>query len=380
MALKIAERGKVAPFLVMEVLRAAGEREAAGKDVLHLEIGQPGFSAPAGARRAVVEAMERDPLGYTDAFGIDALRARLSTHYRDAYDIAVPEAQIAATTGSSAGFLLAFLACFEPGDRVALADPSYPCYRKILKAVGVEPVPVAVSAATRYQPTPEDLAKLGDIAGVVVASPSNPTGAMFAPGELHRLAEWCDGAGVRLISDEIYHGLTYEGSAETAAVSPSAIVVNSFSKYYAMTGWRIGWSVLPADIATPIENLAQNLFISPPTVSQVAALAALDCREELEANKAVYARNRQRLLGALAARGLKPTAPPDGAFYIYTDVSGFSNDSNDFCRDMLSEIGVAATPGYDFEPENGGRYVRFSYCATEDDVTEAARRIESWRA
>lgn len=379
MALKLAERGDVAPFLVMEVLRAAGERQALGKDVLHLEIGQPGFQAPKGARDAAARALADDPLGYTDAFGLPRLRARIARHYAAAYDLALPDARVAAVTGSSAGFLLAFLACFEAGDRVALADPSYPCYRNILKAVGVEPVAVPVDAGTRYQPTPEALARLGDIAGVIVASPSNPTGSMFAPGELHRLARWCDDRGVRLISDEIYHGLTYGAAAETAAVSPSAIVVNSFSKYYAMTGWRIGWCVLPEPLVAPFERLAQNLFISPPTLSQIAAAAAFDCVEELEANKAVYAANRRDLLDALAARGLVPAAPPDGAFYVYVDTTSISNDSSALCRAMLDEIGVAATSGLDFQPDNGDRYVRFSFCAAREDVAEAARRLRTWR-
>lgn len=380
MPLKLAERGDVAPFLVMEVLRAAAERAATGKDVLHLEIGQPGFQAPKGARAAAARALETDVLGYTDAYGIDALRAGVAAHYRQAYDLPVAERRVFATTGSSAGFLLAFLACFEPGDRVALADPSYPCYRNILKAVGVEPVAVPVGAETAFQPTPEALSQLGDIAGVVVASPSNPTGSMFKPGKLHRLARWCHDRGVRLISDEIYHGLTYDGpAAETAAVSPSAIVVNSFSKYYAMTGWRIGWCVLPEALADPFERLAQNLFISPPTLSQIAAVAALDCREELEGNRAVYAENRKALLSALEDRGLQPAAPPDGAFYIYVDASPISNDSAALCRAMLDEIGVAATSGLDFQPTGGDRYIRFSFCASQSDVAEAARRIRTWR-
>lgn len=380
MPLKLADRGDVAPFLVMEVLRAAGERAAQGKDVLHLEIGQPGFQAPKGAREAAARALETDQLGYTDAFGIEPLRAKIAAHYKTAYGLDMAEARVAGTTGSSGGFLLAFLACFEPGDRVALADPSYPCYRNILKAVGVEPVAVPVGADTAFQPTPEALAKLGDIAGVVVASPSNPTGSMFQPGELHRLARWCDDNGVRLISDEIYHGLTYDGlPAETAAISPSAIVVNSFSKYYAMTGWRIGWCVLPDELADPFERLAQNLFISPPTLSQIAAAAAFDCTDELERNRAVYAENRRDLLSALTDRGLAPAAPPDGAFYIYVDASPVSNDSAALCRAMLDEIGVAATSGLDFQPTGGDRYIRFSFCAGREDVAEAARRIRTWR-
>jgi len=379
MAIRLAKRGDVAPFLVMEVMRAASERVAEGKDVMHLEVGQPGFKAPLGARQAAARAIETEPLGYTEAFGISPLREKIASHYISSYNLKVEERRIAATTGSSGGFLLAFLACFEPGDRVALADPSYPCYRNILKAVGCEPVGIPVTAETSFQPTPEALAKMGDIAGVVVASPSNPTGSMFAPGELHRLARWCDDNGVRLISDEIYHGLTYGPKAETAAISPSAIVVNSFSKYFAMTGWRIGWSILPDDIIGPFERLAQNLFISPPTLSQIAAVAAFDCRDELERNKDVYAANRLELLDALTARGLVPAAPPDGAFYIYIDSTSLGNDSSVVCAAMLDEIGVASTPGYDFEPENGGRFIRFSFCAAQEEIQEASRRIRTWR-
>lgn len=379
MSLKLADRGDVAPFLVMEVMRAAAERQATGKDVLHLEIGQPGFQAPTGARRAAAAALETELLGYTDALGMPKLRSRIVQHYRDAYGVNLPEHRVAAVTGSSAGFILAFLACFEPGDRVALADPSYPCYRNILKAVGVEPIAVPVSAETHFQPTPEALAKLGDIAGVVVASPSNPTGSMFLPGELGRLARWCDDSGVRLISDEIYHGLSYGPVAETAATSPSAIVVNSFSKYFAMTGWRIGWCVLPENLTQPFERLAQNLMISPPTLSQIAAVAAFDCRDELEGYKAVYAANRADLLDALTARGLAPAAPPDGAFYIYVDAAPLSNDSSALCKAMLDEIGVAATSGLDFQPSGGERYIRFSFCTAREDVIEAARRIRTWR-
>ncbi len=379
MALKIAERAEVAPFLAMDVMRDAGERMAAGEHILHLEIGQPGFQAPKGARAAAARALQDDPVGYTDAFGLPPLRAGIQEHYRLIYGMDIPEHRIAATTGSSAGFVLTFLACFQPGDRVALADPSYPCYRNILKAVGVEPVIVPVGPETRFQPTPEALAKLGDIAGVIVASPSNPTGSMFLPGELGRLARWCDDNGVRLISDEIYHGLTYEWPGETAVGSPSAVVVNSFSKYFAMTGWRIGWCILPEDVVEPFYRLSQNLFISPPTLSQFAATAAFDCREELEGNRAVYARNRRVLLDALAARGLHPVAPPDGAFYLYVDTSPISNDSMTLCREMIGEIGVAATPGLDFQPEEGARYVRFSFCGPSEDIAEAAQRLRTWR-
>ena len=379
MALKLSERGDVSPFLVMEVMRAAAEREATGKDVLHLEVGQPGFPAPKGARLAAARALETETLGYTNALGQPDLRSKIRVHYRDHYDIDIDESRIAVTTGSSAGFLLAFLACFAPGDRVALADPSYPCYRNILKAVGVEAVAIPVDASTAFQPTPGALAGLGPLDGVVVASPGNPTGSMFASGELGRLADWCHTAGIRLISDEIYHGLTYGQDGETAAGSPSAIVVNSFSKYFAMTGWRIGWAILPEDLCKPIERLAQNLFISPPAISQIAAAAAFDCHEELQGYRDVYAANRLDLLDALSARGLTPAAPPDGAFYIYVDTSPVANDSPSFCTSLLNETGVAATSGLDFDPIRGSQSARFSFCASRADVHEAAKRIKAWR-
>ena len=306
MVLKVAQQSDVAPFMVMDVLRAAIERQEAGKDVLHLEIGQPGFSAPKAARQAVAKAMEVDNLGYTDSAGIAPLRAGISMRYKALYGVDVPPERISATTGSSGGFLLTFLACFDPGDRVALADPSYPCYRNILKALGMEPVRLKVGPETRFQPTPEAIEAAGDIAGVIVASPSNPAGAMFAPGELGRLADWCHAKGIRFISDEIYHGLTYGRAAETAATSPSAVVVNSFSKYFAMTGWRIGWCVLPEDLIERFYRLSVNLFISPPTISQFAALAALDCTEELEGYRRIYAENREVMLDA--ARRPRPDA------------------------------------------------------------------------
>jgi len=379
MVLKVSKQTSIEPFLVMDVLRAATERQETGKDVMHLEIGQPGFSAPAAARGAVAERLEVDNMGYTDSAGIAPLREGIARRYRDLYGVDVPPERIAVTTGSSAGFLLSFLTCFDRGDRVALADPSYPCYRNILTALGMEPVRLKVGPETRFQPTPEALEAAGDLAGVIVASPSNPTGSMFAPGELRRLAEWCERSSIRLISDEIYHGLTYERRAETAAGFDTAIIINSFSKYFAMTGWRIGWCVLPEDLVERFYRLTVNLFISAPTVSQFCALAALDCEDELERNRDVYARNRTVLLEALAARGLEPAAPPDGAFYIYVDTTSISNDSAELCRSLLEETGVAATPGYDFDPDRGGRYVRFSFCASPEEVDEAARRLKTWR-
>ena len=380
MALKIARRGGVDPFIVMEVMRAANERVAAGGDVFHMEVGQPSGGAPQGAIAALKSALDSGPLGYTEAMGTPALRRRIARHYADVYGVSVPWERIAATTGSSAAFLLSFLAAFDPGDRVVLTDPSYPCYRNILGALGIEVVHVPVGPGTRFQPTPAVLDSIGgEIAGLVVASPSNPTGSMIRPAELADLTRYCDGRGIRLISDEIYHGITYGTEAATAlATTGDAIVINSFSKYFSMTGWRIGWMVLPDSMVETVERLSQNLFISPPSLAQVGALAAFECSAELDANVARYARNRDILLEALPKAGIGSFAPPDGAFYLYADIGHLTNDSRAFCARMLAETGVAATPGIDFDGGRGARFMRFSFAGATEDMAEAARRIGDW--
>ncbi len=380
MALKQARRAEIAPFIVMEVMRAAAEREATGKDVLHLEVGQPSTPAPRKVREAARRALDEDGLGYTLALGIDALREAIARHYRDVYGTPVGAERVVVTTGSSGGFLLAFLACFDVGDRVALAEPGYPCYRNILAALGVEPVPIPVDGTTNFQPTADLVAALpGRIDGLIVASPSNPTGTMVSGEELAALAAACRRRGARLVSDEIYHGITYGRTATTAAaLADDAIVVNSFSKYFSMTGWRLGWLVVPADLIKPIERLAQNLFISPPSLSQRAALAAFDCRDELAANVARYRRNRDLLLNELPAAGLADLSRAEGAFYVYADVSRVSDDSQEFCRRLLADTGVAITPGLDFDPPRGHRWVRLSFAGSTDHMAEAARRIRGW--
>ncbi|MEX0760238.1 MAG: aminotransferase class I/II-fold pyridoxal phosphate-dependent enzyme, partial [Tistlia sp.] len=351
MALKVGARGHIAPFIVMDVLRAANERQAAGADVLHLEIGQPGTPAPAAVRAAAKRAIDEQAIGYTDALGLPALRRRIARHYAETYGVEVDPARVAVTPGSSGGFLLAFLAAFDPGDRVALAAPGYPAYRNILGALGLEPVLLEAGPAERYQPTPALLERAGPLAGVIVASPSNPTGTMLGEAEMAALADWCGQAGVRLVSDEIYHGIGYGSRAVTALERDDrAIVVNSFSKYYSMTGWRLGWLVLPEELARPVECLGQNLFISAQSVSQYAGIAAFDCTEELDGYVAGYARNRALLLERLPAAGLDRLAPADGAFYLYADVGHLTNDSQAFCRRLLAETGVAITPGIDFDP------------------------------
>jgi aspartate/methionine/tyrosine aminotransferase len=387
---KISGRSAVDPFIVMDVMRAAGDyaRRAAAEnlpDVVHLEVGQPSTPAPRLARQAAAAALEAGPLGYTDALGLMDLRQRIARHYRDFYACDLDAKRIAVTTGSSGGFLLAFLAAFDPGDRVALASPGYPCYRHILSVLGIEPVLIETQPETKFQPTPQLLDRLlgridgGKIDGLIVASPSNPVGAMVSPDELAALARWCDAHGVRLISDEIYHGITYGMPAATAAAfSDHAIVVNSFSKYFSMTGWRLGWLGLPPELVRPVERLAQNLFISPPAVSQAAGIGAFDAGEELDANVQRYAANRALLLEELPKAGFTRLTVPDGAFYIYADVADFTSDSLDFSKRMLAETGIAATPGLDFDPARGAHFMRFSFAGSTPDMAEAARRLKAW--
>ena len=381
MTLKIAQRGKIPPFIVMDVLRAANERAAAGADVLHLEVGQPSTGAPAGVLAAAREALSRDVLGYTETLGLPALREAIATHYRRQYGVTVAPEQVIVTTGSSGAFVLAFLAAFEPGDRVALAAPCYPAYRNILTALGLVPVELPAGAADGYQATVDLVRGHGaGIEGLVVASPANPTGSMLTPAQLTALAHHCAAAGIRLVSDEIYHGILYGTPAATAcAASDEAIVINSFSKYFSMTGWRIGWMIVPRGMLRAVECLAQNLFISPPSLSQHAAIAAFDCREELDANVARYADNRALLLEELPKAGFERFAPADGAFYLYADVAHMTNDSREFCRRMLGELGVACTPGVDFDPARGHTTLRLSFAGATETIAEAARRLKAWR-
>ncbi|MGF7173422.1 aspartate/methionine/tyrosine aminotransferase [Azospirillum doebereinerae] len=381
--LKVSKRGAIPPFFVMEVMRAAAEREAAGLEVLHMEVGQPSTGAP----RRVVEAAANavvgtDPLGYTGALGIPPLRAAIAKWYRDRYGVTVPESRVVVTTGSSGAFQLGFLAAFDPGDRVAMASPSYPAYRHTLTAIGVEPVELPTGPEHRFQPTVELLEKLDrPVQGLIVASPANPTGTMLSRAELTALSDWCKANGVRMVSDEIYHGLTYGTDAVTAAeVNEHALVVNSFSKYFSMTGWRLGWMIVPDDLIRSVECLAQNLFISAPTLSQVSAVAAFDSTEELEGHIARYARNRALLLEELPKAGFTKLAPADGAFYIYADVSAMTDDSEAFAKRILEETGIACTPGIDFDPARGRRFLRFSFAGAEATIAEAARRLIAWRA
>jgi aspartate/methionine/tyrosine aminotransferase len=382
MALKVSRRGRIPPFIVMDVMRAANDRAAGGADVLHLEVGQPSTGAPAKVIAAAQAALGSDRLGYTEAFGLPALRRRIADHYAAAYGIAVDPARIVLTTGSSGAFLLAFLAAFEPGDRVALASPSYPAYRNILTALGLVPVELPAGPEQRYQASVALLERAaGPIEGLIIASPANPTGTMLAREEIAALAGRCSESGIRLVSDEIYHGLTYGAIAASTALAASddAIVVNSFSKYFSMTGWRLGWMIVPPALLRAVECLAQNFFISPPTLAQHAALAAFDCHEELQANLARYAANRDVLLSELPAAGFDRLAPADGAFYLYADIADLTNDSVEFCRRMLAETGIACTPGTDFDPARGHATLRISFAGSTATIAEAARRLKAWQ-
>ncbi len=381
MALKTSRRAGIDPFIVMDVMRAANRLQAEGGAVVHLEVGQPSTGAPSAVVAAAKRALDDDHLGYTDAFGLSALRSRIARHYEETYGVPVDVERVVTTTGSSGAFIIAFLAAFDAGDRVALASPGYPAYRNILSALDVEPVPLLVGPETNFQPTPEVLDSIdGRLDGLIIASPSNPTGTMIDGPGLESLVAYCRDRGIRLVSDEIYHGITYEAPARTAlAFGDEAIIINSFSKYYSMTGWRLGWMVIPEDMLRPVECLAQNLFVSPPTLPQHAAIAAFDCGPELDGHVARYRRNRDILMEELPKAGFDRMAPAEGAFYLYADVSQLTNDSQEFCRRMLAETGVAATPGVDFDPDRGSRFVRFSIAGSSDEMIEAARLLVDWR-
>lgn len=379
-----AARAEVEPFIAMDVMAAARRLEGQGRSVIHMEIGEPGFAAPQPAREAAAEALTTGRIGYTDALGMPVLRQRIARHYRDFYGLDVPAERIAVTTGSSAGFLLSFLALFNPGARVGISSPGYPPYKTILTALGLEPVEIETDAESRWALDAEAIEKAHAahaLAGVLVMSPANPSGTVVTPDALAEICATCRRLGIRLVSDEIYHGLTYGAAAETALrFDDQAVVVNSFSKYWCMTGWRIGWLVVPEELERPIERLAQNLFISAPKLSQIAATAALDAKDELEAVRDIYARNRALLLGELPQVGMDTFLPADGAFYLYADVTRFTNDSPAFARAMLEEAGVATTPGVDFDRARGHRYLRFSFAGAEAEIAEAAERIRKWLA
>ncbi len=375
-----SRRGQVDPFIVMDVMEAARRAEAAGRRIVHMEVGQPATPAPAVARRALAAALDQ-PLGYTVALGLPALREAIAGLYRRWYGVELDPGRVVITAGSSGAFLLAFAALFEAGDRVAVGEPGYPSYRQILRAMSVEPVGMPTRFENRYQPVPDDIP--ADVQGVMLASPGNPSGTMLDHAALAALAARASEIGAALISDEIYHGLSYGARCVSALeVTDDVVVINSFSKFFSMTGWRIGWMVVPPDLVRTMDRLAANMFICPPHVSQVAALAALSPEGEAEAqaNLAVYAENRRLLLDRLPAIGFDRIAPPDGAFYLYADVSALTDDSAALAAEILETAGVAVTPGIDFDPVRGRQTLRFSYAGATDEIALGLERLGAWMA
>jgi aspartate/methionine/tyrosine aminotransferase len=379
--MKLSSRGAVEPFHAMDVLAEATKRRAAGRPVISMAVGQPVHPAPAAAREAARRALEIGRIGYTDALGILSLRRAISAFYGSHHGVSVDPGRIAITTGSSAGFNLAFLALFDAGDRVAIARPGYPAYRNILAALGIETVEIEVDADNGFTLTPEALEAHGRIDGVLLASPANPTGTVTGRANLAALSAYCRENGIAFISDEIYHGLTFVGEEATALeFGDEAVIINSFSKYYCMTGWRIGWMVLPEALVRPVERIAQSLYISAPELSQIAAEAALGAEAELNVYRDAYRVNRDFLVKRLPELGFSIASPMDGAFYAYVDVSRFTNDSMAFARRMLAETDVAATPGIDFDPKDGQHTMRFSYAGSFEEMNEAVDRLARWLA
>lgn len=373
-------RGEVDPFIVMDVMEAARAAEAEGRHIIHMEVGQPGTAAPAAARAALAQAMEAGPLGYTVALGLPVLRARIAQLYGQWYGITLDPARVVVTPGSSGAFILAFSALFDAGQRVGIGAPGYPSYRQILKALDLQPVMLETKAENRLQPVPADLEGQA-LDGLLVASPANPSGTMLDKTALAALIHATQAQGAAFISDEIYHGIEYEAKAVSALeISDDVYVINSFSKYFSMTGWRIGWMVVPPDHVRLIERLAQNLFICPPHASQVAALAAMDAHEELQRNMDVYRENRKLMLEGLPKAGFDRIAPPDGAFYVYADVSHLTQDSRQFCAEILEKAGVAVTPGLDFDAQRGHATLRFSYARSTADIREGLARLARFMA
>ncbi len=369
-----SDRGNVDPFIVMDVMEAARQAEAAGRHIIHMEVGQPGTGAPEAAKARLVQDLA-DPLGYTVALGLPELKARITKHYADWYGVTLDPARVVITSGASGAFLLAFSALFDNDARVGLGTPCYPSYRQILRAVGLTPIDIPTTFAQRFQPAPADVAA-HDLDGLIVASPANPTGTMLDRDGLAELAAACAAQGAAFISDEIYHGIDYDVAPVSALqVTDDVYVVNSFSKYFSMTGWRVGWMIVPEDHIRQVERLAQNMFICAPHAAQRLALHAMDCTDELEANKAVYRANRALMIEGLQAAGLTRFAPPDGAFYVYVDVSEYTDDALAFAAEILEQAGVAVTPGLDFDAARGHHWLRFSYARSTADITEGLDRL-----
>jgi len=380
----VARRAGIPPFYVMDVWLAAAERQRSHGDLVNLSAGQPSAGAPAAVLAAAEKVLQSNSLGYTVALGIPELREAIAASYADRYALVVDADDVVLTTGSSGGFLLTFLACFDVGDRVAIASPGYPCYRNILSALGCEVVEIECGPQTRYQPTAAMLAELDPpVQGVIVASPANPTGTVIEPAEIAAIARWCDAHGVRLVSDEVYHGLVYPGAPQTACAwetSRNAVVVNSFSKYFAMTGWRLGWLLVPSELRRAVDCLTGNFTICPPVLPQHAAVAAFtpEAIAEAQGHLHHYAANRETLIDGLRQLGLTRLAPADGAFYVYADVSDFTTDSLRFCETLLADTGLAIAPGIDFDTVQGNSAVRLSFAGPSEDIDEALRRLGPW--
>ena len=373
--MKNSTRGAVDAFIVMDVMEAARQAEAAGRHIIHMEVGQPATPAPLGARNTLRDSLNATAMGYTVALGLPELRGKISELYGEWYDVDLDSNRVIVTSGSSAGFLLSFTSLFDAGDRVGIGAPGYPSYRQILKALDLTAVDIPTSYANKFQPHPSDFEDLS-LNGLLVASPSNPTGTMLTRRELGALIEATERSEAAFISDEICHGIEYETKAVSALeITNNCYVINSFSKYFSMTGWRVGWMVVPENHIRQVERLAQNMFICAPHASQVVALAAMECREELTAYQAVYQKNRRLMIEGLPKAGFDRIAPPDGAFYIYADISHLTPDSLSFAREILQEAGVAVTPGLDFDTQRGAGSLRFSYAGSSEDIQEGLHRL-----
>ena len=378
--LKIATRSNISPFFAMVVMRDANERQAAGEDILHLEVGEPCFGAPKEVITSAQHLLNQGHLGYTEALGLPAFRQAISAHYKSNYGVGISADRVVAPFGASGAFLLAFLAAFDVGDRVAIIEPGYPAYRNILQALGIEVVPIRPAPSSKFHKVIELLQQNYPLQGLIIASPANPTGTMLTADELSTLISWCNTHQVRLISDEIYHGINYDRAPTTAlGYDENVIVINSFSKYYAMTGWRIGWMVAPHALIPAIEKVTQNFFVSPSALSQEAAIVALGCRAELDTYVQAYGKNRIALMKTLPDLGFINLHPAHGAFYLYADASNLTNDTTKLCKQMLKDIGVAITPGIDFDPRDGHKHIRISFAGREQTINEACARLKKWK-
>ena len=373
--MKHSVRGNIDPFIVMDVMEKARKAEENGRKIIHLEVGQPSTAIPFEALKRTSRIMERNPLGYTVALGLPELRKKISGLYGRWYNVDLDPARVVITSGSSGAFIISFISLFDVAARVGIGAPGYPSYRQILKSLGMLPVDIKTSLENKFQPTKNDILS-NSLDGLLVASPSNPSGTMLDQNELAELIETSNSVGANFISDEIYHGIQYDKKAVSALeITNQCYVINSFSKFFSMTGWRVGWMVVPEDHIRAVERLAQNLFICPPHISQVAALEALSCENELSQYIEIYRKNRQIIMHELPQIGFQNFAPPDGAFYFYVDISRYSDDSLSFCDDVLKEVGVAITPGVDFDPERGNTTIRISYARSTDEISEGINRL-----